>query len=438
MFVSLSNAPAYADTTENPVATPAPAVSPEPAPVVTPEPTPTPSPEPEKLYNGIAKGKNIIVIQWESLQDLPVNRKLNGAYITPNLNSLIKESIYFKNGISQIAKGTTSDAEFAFSTSCYPPKFTAAFKSLYDRKFVSLPYLMNQAGYTTATFHTNTASFWNRANMYPALGWEKYYDKSFFGTQNMVRFGAADNVLYSKALPELVKMNKSGKPFLVHLITVTSHNPFYIPYWMQTTHFGSAIDYTFTGKYLRTISSADRQLGEFLKALKKNKLYDDSLIVVYGDHFGLGEDKLVKYGYDTNISIIKKILNRNYDKFDLLNVPILFKLPGGEDAKTVGMPAGQLDIMPTILNMAGVENTDGKMFGQDLMNTTENLVGVRFYLPDGSFADNTDFFYGAKNSITYTHKISSVQNLDEKQEAVNSKIAESDKYLSNLKRIKKQ
>lgn len=408
-------------------------IAPLPTDAITPTPTPA---EPLVKYNGLVKGKNIIMIQWEALQDLPVNRKLNGIEITPNLNKLIKESAYFKNGVAQISKGTTSDAEFAVSTSCYPAQNAAAFETMADRKYVGLPYLMKKAGYYTSTFHTNTATFWNRTKMYPLLGWNKWYDKPFFGNDYVVGFGAADYVLYQKAIPELVKYKKTGKPFFSQLITVSSHNPFTIPSWMKTVHFGADIDNTVVGRYFRTVNYADRQLGMFIADLKKNGLYDDSLIVLYGDHFGLSQSKMIKEGQKTNLAIVKKVLGRTYDKFDTLNIPILFKLPGGEGAQTITMPAGQVDIMPTILNLVGAVNTEGKMFGSDLMNITENQVGVRFYAPTGSYANNTQFFVGKDYAINYSHKTAKVTTANPEMQALYLKIAASDAYVKGLKRLK--
>lgn len=436
---SVSNPTIYikADTLPTPTSS---AVTPLPSGEVTPKPTIEPVPtsgEPGKLYNGIAKGKNIIIIQWEALQDLPVNRKLNGIVLTPNLNKLIKESVYYKNGISNIAKGTTSDAEFAFSTSCYPIANVSTFETMANRKYVGLPYIMGKAGYATSTFHTNIATFWNRSKMYPLLGWKKWYDKPFFGTDYISGFGAADYVLYKKALPLMIKYKSTKKPFFTQLITVSSHNPFLIPSWMRTVHFGASIDNTIAGKYFRTINYSDRQLGMFIADLKKNGLYDDSLIILYGDHFGLSQSKMENSGSKINLNIVKSVLKRPYDKYDTLNIPILFKLPGGDGAKVVSMPAGQVDIMPTILNLAGIENTEGKMFGQDLMNITQNLVGVRFYAPAGSYANNTKFTVGKDYSINYaTHKTTKIKTTSVEWGILYEKILASDKYVKGLKRLK--
>ena len=406
-------------------------------------PTPTPAKSAVDLsgpqYFGIAKGKNIIVIQFESLQDLSVNRKLNKIEITPNLNALIKDSIYFKNGISQISMGTTSDAEFAVNTSCYPLPAESVFRTMTNRKLIGLPSLLRTGGYYTTTFHTNTASFWNRKNMYPRLGFNKWYDQSYFGTDYRGdSYGAPDYVLYKKTIPVLKKLKV---PFYAQIITVSSHSPFDIPSWMKTVNFGQDVNYRFVGKYFKNINYADRQLGMFIKELKASGLYDDSLIVLYGDHFGVSEGTITKNDANyikKNMSILSKILGRKFDDLDTFNIPILFKMPGSIDAKIVSMPAGQVDIMPTLLNLTGIKNTSGIMFGKDLLNTKDNLVGVRFYAPSGSFANNERFYFGNKFSIDFaTHNKNTNSVSQNELYTIQTIKGNSDNYIRKLAIIKK-
>jgi len=207
-----------------------------------------------------------------------VNAELNGIEITPNVNKLIKDSVYFENGMTQIAKGSTSDAEFAFNTSLYPFADSVAFNDKADRDYIGIADLMNSAGYITSTFHTNSANFFNRKNMYPLLGYKNIYDQTYFGTQFMTSYGSADYYLFQKTMPILKKYKASNKPFFADLLTVSSHNPFVVPSWMKTVSFGKSMDTTYTGLYLRTVNYADRQLGMFIKDLKAAGLYDTLLL----------------------------------------------------------------------------------------------------------------------------------------------------------------
>ena len=90
-------------------------------------------------YRGIAKEKNLIIVQVEALQQFLINRKINGVDITPNLNRLIDESLYFDNIYYQVAGGNTSDAELLVNTSLYPAEEGAAFVRFAENKYYSLP-----------------------------------------------------------------------------------------------------------------------------------------------------------------------------------------------------------------------------------------------------------------------------------------------------------
>ncbi len=105
----------------------------------------------------------MIVIQVEALQTAVVGRVLGGQELTPSLNRLINSSWYFPNAISQSGRGTTADAEFISNTSLYPAPSAPSSIVYVDRVLPSLPRLLAEKGYATATFHTNTASYWNRA-----------------------------------------------------------------------------------------------------------------------------------------------------------------------------------------------------------------------------------------------------------------------------------
>lgn len=398
----------------------------------------TKAPDP-KLY-GIAKDKNIVVFQVEAFQNLCIGRSLFGHEITPNLNKLIKEGYYFKNGISQIAAGNTSDAEFMLNTSIYPTLGKSPFKDFTDKDYVSLPKILKENGYYTATFHTNDASFWNRENMYPALGFDKFYDKKFFGTDEFHFFGSSDHILYQKSLDELKKYKATGKPFYVNFITLSSHAFFRNKPFMDPIEFEGDYNKAIVGRYLAAINYTDRQLGLFMDALKAEGLYDDSLILIYGDHFALTDKNMEEEFAQENKEMIETLLGRPYDELDYLNIPVIFKLPlndtdktsSGIPPQTFDMPAGQLDFMPTILNLAGIKNTNGTMYGHDLFNTKTNTLGLRFYMPDGSLINENGLFAFDKYHISLDHIKDTAKAPDSAIETVKSTMMDSDNYLLGL------
>jgi phosphoglycerol transferase MdoB-like AlkP superfamily enzyme len=337
---------------------------------------------------GDAKGKNVIIIQLESFQNFLINLKIDGQEITPNMNKLAKEQYYFPNFNQMVGQGNTSDAEFVVNTSFYVPPSGAATQNYVDKKLPSLPRLMESNGYATATFHTNDVEFWNRGELYSSLGFQHYYDKSFFGDEDSFFFGPSDEVLYKKTAAKMKEMDQEDKPFYAQVISMSAHHPFTIPERKYHMQLPERYDGTFVGDYIRAQNYADYALGQFIDELKTNGLWDDSLIVIYGDHMGLP-----LYSLDRDDKeLMKEIYGYEYSYSDMINIPLI--LAGGsikhpEVNNTVG---GQVDILPTVANLTGVSVKDHIHFGQDLLNQSSNLIPERYYLPTGSFLTGNALF----------------------------------------------
>lgn len=112
-------------------------------------------------YTNIFKGKNIIVIHAESMQKFAMDLTFNNKEVTPNLNKLANEGIFFSNFYSQVGVGTSSDAEFTFNTSLMPSTKGTVFVNYFDRDYISIPKLLKEQGYYTYSMHANTGEFWN-------------------------------------------------------------------------------------------------------------------------------------------------------------------------------------------------------------------------------------------------------------------------------------
>lgn len=338
-------------------------------------------------YFGQEKGKNVIIIQMEAFQNFLLNAKIDGQEITPNLNKLMKESTYFPHFYQQAGQGNTSDAEFVVNTSFYIPPHGAASQDYGDKALPSMPKTFAANGYQTATFHTNDVQFWNRKELYKALGFDKYYDKQFFGTDDMVFFGSSDEVLYDKTEQELLKMSQSGKPFYAQLITMSSHHPFTIPQRKVKFDLPERYEDTLVGDYIEAQNYTDYALGLFFDKLKQDGLWDDSIIVLYGDHLGLPIYSLSH----REKNLMEELVGREYGFSEMLNIPLLVASPGMEPS-VQPQTGGQADIFPTLANLLGISLKDHIHFGQDLLNQKSNLLPERYYLPSGSFVNDKGIF----------------------------------------------
>lgn len=341
------------------------------------------------VLQATANGKNLIILQMESMQNFLVGLSIEGQEIMPNLNKLVKENSYFKHFYQQVGQGNTSDAEFVVNTSLYIPPRGAATQMYAGKELPSLPKLLKSHGYDTATFHTNVVEFWNRGELYNAIGFDRYYDAEFFGTEDTVFFGASDDMLYKKTIDELERMDQNDNPFYAQVISMTAHHPYTIPDDKRLIKLPERFDNTLVGDYIVSQNYADHALGKFIEDLKARGIWDNSLIVLYGDHLGLPIYSLDRHEKD----LMAEIYSREYTYTDMINIPLVIVNPD----KTV-QPAeyeqlgGQVDVLPTVANLLGMSLDDQVHFGQDLFNQTYNILPQRYYLPSGSFLSSQELF----------------------------------------------
>ncbi len=321
-------------------------------------------------YFGTEKGKNLIVIQVESLENAVINQTIGGQEITPNLNQLAKDGLYFNNYYTQVGPGNTADAEFSTMNSLYPLPDDVVFIDYAKNTYNALPQLLVKNGYKTYSLHGDVPTFWNRSNIYPQLGYQKAYDLNDFIITRPVGQGPSslgDEDLFSQSLP---RMESFKQPFMATLITMSSHTPFILPDDLQTLQIPSETNLTQTQwEYLQSVHYADKAIGEFIDGLKKDGLYNNSLILIWGDH-----------GSFTNIS---SALSQNNIIPALNNsqVPMIILAPGTNLNGTMNEPASHLDIYPTISNLFGIA-TPKTVLGQDLLNT-KTPVETHFELVSG-------------------------------------------------------
>lgn len=320
----------------------------------------------DNKFTGRAKGKNIYLIQFESLQDFVIGRKFEGQEITPNLNRLVSQSYYFNNGQTAIGGGGTSDSDFTANTSIYPLQDSSVFVQYGRDDFTSLPKVLKSEGYNVNAYHAYRRDFWNRGTSFNSLGFDHFYSKEEYESGEKVVMGLNDESFYRQTL---TKLTDNEDPQFNYLISLSSHHPFLIPTGLQKLA-GSVADHDLkTFNYYQAIHYADYSLGLFLEELKKRGTYENSLIVVYGDH-------QAKVG-DPNTAVVQEMIE-GFDIKEMDKIPFIYKLPNQVVGTNLDRVTSQLDLMPTILNLTGTK-TNYPMFGGDaLAGTTRG-----FTKPDG-------------------------------------------------------
>ncbi len=329
--------------------------------------------KPDEEMFGIAKDKNVILISMESTQDFVINETVNGQEITPFLNDFIKESYYFENFYHQTAQGKTSDSEFLLDTSLFPLSRGAVFFTHSNNKYHATPEILKDQGYFTASLHANNKSFWNRDIMYQAFGYDRFYSLPDYqvSNKNSVGWGLKDIDFFEQSVHHLKEM---PTPFYAKFITLTNHFPFDLGEEDQFIEPYHSADKT-VNNYIQTVRYQDEALKIFIERLKDEGLYEDSIIILYGDHYGISEN---------HNEAMSEFLGKKVTPFvstQLQKVPLIIHIPGRE-GKVISKVSGQIDLKPTILHLLGIETKGSIEFGSDLFVKDKMDFTV---LRDGSF-----------------------------------------------------
>ena len=274
-------------------------------------------------YTGIFEGKNVITIHAESLQAFTLGLSFNGEEVTPNLNKLVSEGIYFNNFYAQVGVGTSSDSEFTYATSLLPSNNGTVFVNYYNNHFKTIQKMLKDKGYYVFSMHGNVGDFWNRDTMHLNMGYDKFYSKNSFVIDEEYGLGLSDKSFFRQVVPMIKEINTLGKPYYGTLITLTNHTPWrgaseYSDYQVITSKVidGETItnDYLenqVIGKYIKTVNYMDEAIGQFIQDMDKEGLLDNTVIVIYGDHDARLGKKQLEYLYNYDI-----VNNRLYDKED--------------------------------------------------------------------------------------------------------------------------
>lgn len=384
--------------------------------------------EPNPETFGIAKGKNVIVLHLESFQQFLINMKVDGQEVTPFLNSIFQNqaTISFDNFFHEVGQGKTSDAENMLETGTFGLPQGSLFTELgSDNVFQAAPAILGQKqGYTSAVFHGNVASFWNRDHVYKNLGYDNFFDRSYFDeSDETLGYGILDKDLFSESAQYLEHLQQ---PFYTKFLSVTNHTPYYTDdknFDFPSLNTGnSTVD-----NYVRTAHYLDQSLEQFFTYLKKSAIYQNSIFVIYGDHFGISntdnKDLASALGKDPDTW-------NEFDNAQMQRVPLMIHMPGYTKGSVNHEYGGEIDVLPTLLHLLGIDDKDYLHFGTDLLSPQHDQV-VAFR--NGNFVTPKYTILGGKAYNNQTGEIidTKAAGIDEEiskdQEKVKSALSLSDK-----------
>ncbi len=391
--------------------------------------------KPNDQYFGLAKGRNVIYIHLESTQQFLIDYKLkdeNGVEheVMPFINSLYhsNSTFSFSNFFHQVKAGKTSDSETLFENSLFGLNQGALFTQLGGKNtFEAAPNILKQTqGYTSAVFHGNSGTFWNRNETYKHLGYDYFFDASYYNVteDNSFQYGLNDKPFFQQSVKYLEHLQQ---PFYTKFIAVSNHYP-YSQLSGDETGFPLAQTKDETiNSYFSTANYMDTAVHEFFDYLKQSGLYDNSIIILYGDHYGISNARNKE---------LAQLLGKdrdtwsNFDNAQVQRVPYMIHIPGMTQGKIIDTYGGQVDALPTLLHLLGVDTQNYIQLGQDLFSPDhKQLVAFR----DGDFVTPNYTYYGG---VLYDNKTGEEitepteelkKQIEADKDAVSDQLATSDK-----------
>lgn len=350
---------------------------------------------------GAARGRNLIVVQVESLQDFAVNFRVEGQDVMPHLRRWTSDSLRFTNVTDQTSEGRTSDAEFTTLTSLLPLDHGAAAFQFPGNRYAALPGVLEEHGYATLSAVPFEPGFWNRRVMHPSYGFQASLFEPDFTMTEAIGWGLNDRDFLQQMVPRLERL---PRPFAAWLITLSLHHPFEgFPERRKVLELGS-LEGTSLGNYLHTMRFFDQALEEFRTALAKDGLLDDSVVVVFGDHDA---------GFARDAAIARAIGVGDTDAAWALNdrIPLFIRVPRASGNGLTGERqrlAGQTDLAPTLLALLGVDPAALPYVGRNLLGADDDSPLPR---PYGDWADSRHLsMAGKEGAVCYDE--SSRQTVD--------------------------
>ena len=374
-------------------------------------------------YTNIFKDKNVIVIHGESMMTNAIGLKFNDQEVTPTLNKLSSEGMFFSNFYSQVSVGTSSDSELTYNTSLMPTKSGTAFVSYSDRKYIGIPTLLKEKGYYTFSMHANNADFWNRRAMHKNLGYDRFFSKTDYNVtkENTIGLGLSDKEFFHQSVEKIEKINSEHEKWYGLLIMLTNHTPFSeiekygeFPVDMKETitkEDGTTeekiypyMEGTKLGNYFKSLHYADAALGEFIQELEAKGLLENTVFILYGDHDARlsRKDYNLLYNYDKETDDVLDKEDPEYKEYDSYQYELGRKVPfiiwtkdmnntklNFENKNVMGM----YDVSPTLGNMFGFYNK--YRLGHDIFDIKENNIVI---FPTGNWVNNKMYYNSQKSA----------------------------------------
>ena len=369
-------------------------------------------------HTGIFEGKNLIVIMMESANEIIINKDLY-----PNFYKLYTEGISFKNNFSPRNSCSTGNNEFSGMTGLYTIQNNCTANIYRDNTyFTSIFNLFKKAGYKTSSMHNYTEQYYARSIIHKNLGSDIYYGAQDLGINyyNVYKDWSSDEDFMNVAM-DITLNNIDNSPYMLWLTTVSSHQPYGVSseegdkYLSITENSGYSMELR---RYMSKLKTLDNSLGILLEKLKASNTLDDTVIVLYGDH----------YPYGLKNSDINSVLSYDLSDYEVERTPMVI-YNSTIKSEVVDKYSSFVNLTPTVANLFNLDYDPRKYVGTDVFSD-EYLNIVAF--ADGSWK-NSEAFYDARTASIkyYTDKTYTMDEIVNINNMVTTKMQVSEAIIRN-------
>ena len=318
------------------------------------------APSKKNEYTGMFKDKNLIVFVAEALSDIAIDPVL-----TPNLYKLYKEGFQFDNFYTPLFPVSTADGEYITDTSLLPKEGVWSLARL-DGNYMPYSYanVFENLGYTSQSYHNNTATYYKRNTYLKTMGYDSFKACGAGLDINCRIWPQSDAEMMEASIDDYIKDEK----FLAYYMTVSGHLEYTkIGNMMVSRNWSLVKDLPYSNKaksYLACNMELDKAIGYLLKRLEEEDRLKDTVIAISGDH----------YPYGLTIDEVNELSDYVRDEnFEIHHMPFL--LWNSEmESKKIEKYASSLDVLPTILNLFGIEFDSRLLMGRDILSDSDGLV----------------------------------------------------------------
>ena len=375
-------------------------------------------PSEKNIYTGMFKGKNLIAIVAEAFSPIAVNKDL-----TPTLYKLVNSGFVFNNFYTPIYYVSTSDGEYVTLNSLLPKESVWSF-SKSSKNYLPYAYgnIFKEMGYTTYAFHDGTYKYYNRHLSHPNMGYT--YKACGNGLEKSMKCK-----IWPQSDLEMINATydyyKDSEHFMTYYMTISGH--------LQYNFYGNNMSYrnrdlvkdldksTAIKAYIAAQKELDKALEELLNKLEADGKLDDTVIVLSADH----------YPYGLTTDQISEIMNIEDSKFDVHKNNLVIWSSTMKKPIEINKYGESLDILPTVLNLFGIDFDSRLLMGRDLLSNSDGLVifNDRSWITDkGKYNASTKVFTPFNNKQVDEDYIESINTKVYNKFVISKNILETNYY----------